>query len=62
MEGFAYLLDLRCFFAGRGDEDEVVVDVVSLVATVVVVRERFADCVRDADDGVPFSLIERLAY
>jgi hypothetical protein len=59
-EGSAYLLDLRCFLAGRGDAD--VVAAATLVAIVVVVRERFADGRGDTDDDASFSLVAPLVY
>lgn len=59
-EGSAYLLDLRCFFAGRGN-DEVVVDV-TLVASAVVVRERFAVGRGDTDNGASVPWLDPLRY
>lgn len=64
LEGSAYLLDLRCFFARRGadnDEDDVADDVV-LVATVSVGRDRFAPCRGNVDGSVSLFLIELSSY
>jgi len=59
-EGSAYLLAVRCFFAGRGDE--VVVAVAAWGVTLDVVRERLADRAGDVVTGESFSLVEPLAY
>ena len=47
------MLDLRCLFAERGDDDE---------AVVVMVRGRLTDGGGDADDGISLFLVESLAY
>lgn len=61
-EGLAYLLDFRCFFAGRGD-DVTGAGSEGSVLIKVAVRERFVD-VADAVvvAGETFSLVKRSAY
>lgn len=55
LEGSAYLLDFRCFFAGRGNAGEVVGAV--LVLGEVMLRGRFVDGGRDAGDEVSSSFL-----
>lgn len=61
-DGSAYLLDLRCFFVGRGDD--VGADSEGSVLITVAARERFVDVRGDVvvDAGESFSLVELLAY
>lgn len=54
------MLDLRCFFAGRGDDGRFTT--AALVATTVVVRERFNDGDLDADGGISSFLVESSPY
>jgi len=56
LEGAAYLLDLRCFLAGRGDAGESVV--VSFVAVEVEARDRFAGRGGDTRGGFSSLSIE----
>lgn len=61
-EGSAYLLDLRCFFVGRGDD--AATNLGGPVLITVPVRTRFVDVRGDAlaDTGESFSLVELPAY